>query len=702
MLDMQKRRSFTLAVVGLIVASSTVLFLFFTTKLTSLDPTEESSTVWIAPTLDEIYEHFGPIEDNVQNFIWPTNITRTMTSSFAEFRSTHFHAGIDISTLGRIGAPVFASKTGYIERVRVSPFGYGKYIVMRHEDGYSTLYAHLDSFDEKIEARVDAVQQKRGTYSVTVHFDPGEMIYEQGATIARSGSTGSGPPHIHFEIRDTNYNPINPKYSKPIAINDNTPPIFNRIAFIPITENAYVNEAIKPTAYGVTNVGRGIFELRRSLTLSGTVGLAVDVIDRNDDTWQRHGIYGLQLFINDSLVFAMTYDRIPGAHSQQVRYHYDNDLLREGRGRYQKLFIENGNVLPMYHRMPHGSGLINTDLMDEGEYAFRIVAFDFAGNLSTLQGTFALRHRENRTPFNISNPYDRFKSGKENDLIDVSSELYRDILIVHIRLRESNQIAPELFIGNAGQHFSVPVERLTDSVYRGRMKLSYSSDPNWRIHTITGELYTEIDYFVYGIHPDKRGSFRAPGDLFSIAYDYGSVYNPLYLTIRKIDNGRERFYNIYPSGSVLSEGITITLSVPEEIEPFDRTVLYSREGSRWSTLSTNRNRESRTISARLRRLAEDITVAVDTTSPTIENVIVEGNRNLRLRFRLNDNESGIDHSSLKIHLNDKLLIGRYDPDHSMVVYRSREPFTPGEYTLSITVRDRAGNGTEYGRTVVIR
>jgi hypothetical protein len=703
MFDMQKRRFFTFAVAGIIVASSVGLFFFFTTKLTSLDPAETEETFWRAPTLDEIYAPFGPIETDLDDYIWPTTITRTMTSSFAEFRSTHFHAGIDISTLGGIGAPVLAAKSGFIERVGVSPFGYGKYISMRHEDGYSTLYAHLDSFDGRIEEKVYATQLRRGTYSVTVHFEPGEFTYTKGSLIGRSGSTGSGPPHLHFEIRDTNNNPVNPKFSKSISVNDKTPPVFNRIAFIPIDEQTSVNEAIKPSVFSLKNLGRGAYELRRQPVLSGTVGLGVDVFDRNDDTWQRHGIYGLQLLINDSLTFSLTYDRIPGSHSHQIRYHYDNDLLREGRGRFQKLFIEAGNVLPIYHRLPHGSGLINTKNLSEGTHTYEIIAFDFAGNKSSLTGKFTVRHYTNDIPAIVGNPFDRFHDNGEPHRIDVEAELYRDILITHIRLSEPPEIPPELIIENAQRLFAVPVERLTDTVYRGRMRLSYSSDTIWRIHVISDDrYYNGHDYFVYSIHPEKRGTFRDTGGSLFVSYDHGSVYHPFYLTIREIDTGSERFFNLYPSGAVLSEGISISVTVPEEYEPFDRTVLYGRDGNAWSTLSTNRDKENRTITARVRRLPGDITVAVDTTAPVIENVIVEGNRNLRLRFRIDDSGSGVDHSSLRILLDEELLIGRYDPDHTLVLYRSHESRSPGEYSLSITVRDRAGNITEYGRTVVIR
>ena len=59
--------------------------------------------------------------------------------------------GLDIKTYGRINVPVYASDDGYIERVRVSGTGYGKALYLKHNDGYKSVYAHLNSFHKEIE-----------------------------------------------------------------------------------------------------------------------------------------------------------------------------------------------------------------------------------------------------------------------------------------------------------------------------------------------------------------------------------------------------------------------------------------------------------------------------------------------------------------------------------------------------------------------
>jgi len=86
-----------------------------------------------------------------------------------------YHAGIDLSN--RIGTPVHASQSGKVTFVGYKG-NYGKTVVIKHQQGYVTLYGHLDK-----------VLVKRG------------QIVRQGERIGTLGNTGrSTGPHLHFEI----------------------------------------------------------------------------------------------------------------------------------------------------------------------------------------------------------------------------------------------------------------------------------------------------------------------------------------------------------------------------------------------------------------------------------------------------------------------------------------------------------------------
>lgn len=89
----------------------------------------------------------------------------------------HMHTGIDLSTY-RSGDPIVATADGQVAYMGYEPSGFGNYIIIRHQHGFYTRYAHLLSF------RVETGQQVK-----------------QGETIGYIGNTGrSTGPHLHYEI----------------------------------------------------------------------------------------------------------------------------------------------------------------------------------------------------------------------------------------------------------------------------------------------------------------------------------------------------------------------------------------------------------------------------------------------------------------------------------------------------------------------
>ena len=91
------------------------------------------------------------LNTDINDYIFPVKIKPNYTSTFGEFRETHLHGGIDISTNHQTGLEVVATRSGYIEKISVSPNGYGKYISVRHEDGFTSFYAHLKKFTDKLD-----------------------------------------------------------------------------------------------------------------------------------------------------------------------------------------------------------------------------------------------------------------------------------------------------------------------------------------------------------------------------------------------------------------------------------------------------------------------------------------------------------------------------------------------------------------------
>ena len=90
-------------------------------------------------------------EKNKYNFNPPIGIPILLSGNFGELRSNHFHTGLDIKTNGRINYRIYSIDTGFVSRINVSKRGYGKAIYVAHPNGFTSVYAHLDHFPEKIE-----------------------------------------------------------------------------------------------------------------------------------------------------------------------------------------------------------------------------------------------------------------------------------------------------------------------------------------------------------------------------------------------------------------------------------------------------------------------------------------------------------------------------------------------------------------------
>ena len=105
-----------------------------------------------------------PLSVFPQAYLWPTNASDYLSSSFCEFREGHYHSAIDIKTWNTEGYPCYAVADGSIKRIRVSPFGYGKVLYLQLEDGNTAVYAHLQRFNEAIDKQVREIQFRNKKY----------------------------------------------------------------------------------------------------------------------------------------------------------------------------------------------------------------------------------------------------------------------------------------------------------------------------------------------------------------------------------------------------------------------------------------------------------------------------------------------------------------------------------------------------------
>lgn len=371
---------------------------------------------------------FDTVRTNLHDYIWPTDASMKVTSAFAEYRSNHFHGGIDISTNGHAGYNVYAVRDGYVCRIRISPTGYGKMLFVRHPDGYASTYAHLKTFSAAINKVARDEQLRRETYAIDLPLGPGILPVRKGDLIAYSGNTGFGPPHLHFELRDENLNPVNPLLCPNYAIKDDIPPFIRRLAVMPLDATSMVDGERSPRYFSRFPRQNHHLIIPETIRLDGEVGFGLEAGDLSEGTWSRAGIHGLEFYLDDSLRYTMELNRLPAEETKLIDLHYDLKSLLNGRGKFQKLFIDKGNTLPFYNHLPEGSGVIHAAQLAEGKHAFRIVCTDNMGNSTELQGTLTADH-----PPAIS------ILGIENNTVNVSGDHLGDIARCYLYGKRSYQ-----------------------------------------------------------------------------------------------------------------------------------------------------------------------------------------------------------------------------------------------------------------------
>ena len=114
------------------------------------------------------YSTLNDLPKDKSVFISPLKIPEFLSSNFGELRIDHFHSGLDIKTQGVTGKEVVAAADGYIYRIGVTPGGFGNVLFIKHPNGYSTVYGHLDKFAPKIEEYVRARQYEKKSFTIVL------------------------------------------------------------------------------------------------------------------------------------------------------------------------------------------------------------------------------------------------------------------------------------------------------------------------------------------------------------------------------------------------------------------------------------------------------------------------------------------------------------------------------------------------------
>ena len=335
----------------------------------------------------------------------PLDIPIKLAANFGELRANHYHMGLDIRTQQKENLPVMAAADGYVARVVIEPLGFGQAIYIRHPNGYTTLYAHLNKFYPALAAYVDAEQYRQQSWQVSLDIPPGLLPVKKGMFIALSGNRGgSQGPHLHFEIRrtrdDTNLNPL--LFGMPVP--DDVPPVILRLGVYDRSLSTYEQSPrILPVR---KTVGLpGVCRLDDSVVIVGAthISFSISASDSQSGSTNPNGIYQATLYEDDTPISSFVMDDISYLDTRKINAHIDYKTREKGGPWLQHLSRLPGYAAPTIYQdaVPRATVPVNglnrqpadgvLDLTNGAPHSVRIEVKDAYGNTTALK--FQVQYR---------------------------------------------------------------------------------------------------------------------------------------------------------------------------------------------------------------------------------------------------------------------------------------------------------------------
>ncbi|OCA68590.1 metalloendopeptidase [Chryseobacterium artocarpi] len=307
----------------------------------------------------------------------PLNIPMQLAANFGAVRTNHFHMGLDLRTNSQENLSVLAAAEGYVSRVKVERYGFGNAVYVTHPNGYTTVYAHLNKYYDKLDEYVKEKQYKDEKWEQDITFQAGQFPVTKGQLIALSGNTGgSAGPHLHFEIRDTKTEEcLNPLLFG-FAIPDSVAPIISGLYWYDRRFSTY-----EPGANGITvkKVGN-TYATDVVKVNSPMISFGIKAVDKANQGFNL-GIYKAELLMDGKLIYGFSIDKVSYDDTRYLNGCIDYTKFIRDKTAIQHLSVLLGMKLQNYSNA-NMSGIIN--LQDQDIHTIEVILKDVKGNTSRL------------------------------------------------------------------------------------------------------------------------------------------------------------------------------------------------------------------------------------------------------------------------------------------------------------------------------
>ncbi len=296
----------------------------------------------ILPLIFWMFSFFGLTQD--YNFHNPLSIPISIGAYFGDLRPNHFHMGIDYRTNGVEGLNLHSIADGYVSRVRVTPYGYGKVVYINHSDGLTSVYAHCSKFLGKLDSVVNAARINQQNNEIELYLDSNAVPLQRGQVFALSGNTGSSTgPHLHFEIRETATDtPLNPLLFG-LGNKDIYKPTINSMKVYGLSNEGFIIPKKSKTISiinGKLASGNTIVLPSNFSMLYGTIGIGISGYDPHSTG--ACGLYENKLTSNNKLLYHTKLNKVSFEETRYINTYKDYSGYKNGL-KIHKLFKNSMN-----------------------------------------------------------------------------------------------------------------------------------------------------------------------------------------------------------------------------------------------------------------------------------------------------------------------------------------------------------------------
>ncbi|MDA9211498.1 M23 family metallopeptidase [Flavobacteriaceae bacterium] len=363
------------------------------------------------------------------DFHTPIDAPFDLSGTFGEFRS-RFHTGIDFKSRGVQGQKIFSIEDGYVSRIEVNNYGYGKVIYIDHLNGFTSVYAHLKNFNSELDEYIKSELYKSKRNSIKKFPKTNQLRINKGEVIGYSGNTGrSFGPHLHFEIRDTKsqdaINPLMFNYS----YKDDERPIIRGLYIINENNSLVRNSPIRKKVKKINDSTYTVDDFE----YNGKIGIGLDIYDiQYKNLYNQNGVYKVELFIDSILKYSYKMDKIKFSENHYKKIMYDYLSLARKNRKVLKIYTPRNSDLSFLKKNKF-NGIINSDSIRDNSLLVRVS--DWNGNSSSIK--FNLKANDSisrRSSYNgieiLTNQ--NYTLNKNSSIIEIGKNTFYDDLLMNI------------------------------------------------------------------------------------------------------------------------------------------------------------------------------------------------------------------------------------------------------------------------------